>query len=113
MLTNQDYAEALFMAFEESSPESYDTIIDNLILELTNAGRLESYPLIISVFEQILASKNYEEKLEPETQTLIQNKELLEKLNQGLDRKIHGVDEQNNTGFMFRIVESGETNVQE
>lgn len=104
-ITTQEFAQALYLALQETRDEDHDRIINNLIEELRSIGRLHEYEEIVNIFETLIQidgeSKNIEAKF---NKVAAANEQIIDELNEKYAGQINiQADDKIIGGAVFRI----------
>jgi F-type H+-transporting ATPase subunit delta len=80
--TIEEYARALLLAVQESRPEDYELIIENLVALLSKAGDLEKLSEIVAEFEKLLDNEQMPTQVQSTfAREVTRNKVILDELN--------------------------------
>lgn len=105
--TIEEYARALLLAVQESRPEDYELIIENLVALLSKNGDLEKLSEITAEFEHLLKNEQMPTQVQSTfAREVTRNKVILDELNAvaGARLEVHSqVDDELVGGMVLRV----------
>jgi F-type H+-transporting ATPase subunit delta len=106
-ITTTEYAQALQLALQESKPEDYDVIVENLISAMRDNGDLDKYEAVVAEYERLLGEDGQIKEVEAVfARQTTANKGLLDELNSIVGPKLEirtKVDSELVGGMVLRV----------